>query len=245
MTCDHGGVLGADPVSYSVAFAAGFVSFVSPCVLPLVPAYLGFISGVGLEERTSRRWAVVLPTTVFVLGFAAIFTLFGAGAGLFGRNILLEERRTLELVGGTFIVLMGLVLLGKGVPMFLMRERRLHLTNRPATLIGAGLAGAVFAIGWTPCIGPTLGIALTLALNAGSATLGASLLFVYSLGIGVPLLLTGLFFHQATTAMGFVKRHMRAISAGGAVTLIIFGVLVASGQMTLITRELARYAPAL
>jgi cytochrome c-type biogenesis protein len=238
-------VLGADPISYSVAFAAGFVSFLSPCVLPLVPAYLGFISGVGFEERTTRRWAVVLPTLVFVAGFAAMFTLLGAGAGLFGRNVLLEERRMLEIVGGIFIVLMGLLLLGKGVPMFLMRDRRMHLTNRPATLVGACLAGAVFALGWTPCIGPTLAIALTLALNAGSATLGASLLFVYSLGIGVPLLLTGLFFHQATTAMTFVKRHMRVVSAAGAVTLIIFGVLVATGQMTIITAQLQTYAPAL
>jgi cytochrome c-type biogenesis protein len=238
-------VLGADPVSFSIAFAAGFVSFVSPCVLPLVPAYLGFISGVGFEERATRRWAVVIPTLVFVAGFAATFTLMGAGAGLFGRNILLEERRTLELVGGVFIVLMGLVLLGKGVPMFLMRERRMHLTNRPATLVGAAIAGAVFAIGWTPCIGPTLGIALTLAFSAGSATLGASLLFVYSLGIGVPLLLTGLFFHQASTAMGFVKRNMQAVTTVGSLILITFGVLVATGQMTIITAQLARYAPAL
>jgi cytochrome c-type biogenesis protein len=238
-------VLGADPVSYSIVFAAGFVSFVSPCVLPLVPAYLGFISGVGFEERTSRRWAVVVPTLAFVAGFAAMFTLLGAGAGLFGRNVLLEHRHALEIIGGLFIVLMGLLLLGKGVPMFLMRERRFHLTSRPATLVGASLAGAVFALGWTPCLGPTLGVALTLALTAGSAKVGASLLFVYSLGIGVPLLLTGLFFHQATTAMGFVKRHMRVVSAVGAVTLILFGVLVATGQMTIITAQLQTYTPAL
>lgn len=237
-------MLGADPVSYAVAFAAGFVSFASPCVLPLVPAYLGFISGVGFDERADRRSAVAIPTAAFVLGFAVAFTILGASVGLFG-TFLLEERRALEIAGGLFVIGMGLVLLGRGVPMFLMRERRMHLSRRPATLTGSALAGVAFGIGWTPCIGPTLGAALTLAASSGSAVLGGSLLLVYALGMGIPFLLAGLFLHQATAVMGVMKRHVRVVSAAGATLLIVSGVLLATGELTRISAELQGIGPGL
>lgn len=237
-------MLSADPVSYSVAFAAGFVSFASPCVLPLVPAYLGVVSGVGFDDFERRRWAVFFPTLAFVIGFSLVFMALGASVGLLGTQ-LLEHRHTLEIVAGLFVIAMGLVLLGRGVPMFLMRDHRFHRTMRPATLIGAGLVGAAFAFGWTPCIGPTLGAALTLAAGSGSWLLGGSLLLVYGLGLGIPFLLAGLFVHQATSAMGILKRHVRLISQVGAVLLIVFGVLMVTGLMTRLNVELAGWSPAL
>jgi cytochrome c-type biogenesis protein len=236
-------MLSADPVSYSVAFAAGFVSFASPCVLPLVPAYLGVVSGVGFEEFERRRWAVFFPTLAFVVGFSLVFMVLGASVGLLGTQLLVH-RHAIEIAGGLFVIAMGLVLLGRGVPMFLMRDRRFHRAMRPATLVGAGLVGAAFAFGWTPCIGPTLGAALTLAAGSGSWLLGGSLLLVYGLGLGIPFLLAGLFIHQATSAMGILKRHVNLISQIGAVILIVFGVLMVTGLMTRLNIELAGWSPA-
>jgi cytochrome c-type biogenesis protein len=133
---------------------------------------------------------------------------------------------------------MGLVLLGRGVPAVLLRERRLHLARRPATLAGSGLAGVAFATGWTPCIGPTLAAALTIAANGREPVLGASLLLVYALGLGLPFLLTGLFLQRATTALAFVRPRLPMISAAGAVVLVVFGVLLATGEMTELTARL-------
>lgn len=236
--------LGSDPISFAVVFAAGFVSFASPCVLPLVPAYLGFVSGVGLGPERPRRRDVALPTAAFVAGFSLMFAGLGASAGLFG-NVLLEERRTLEIAGGAFIVAMGLLLLGRGVPRFLLPERRVPLGSRPATLAGSALAGVAFAVGWTPCIGPALAAALTIAAAGADPGLGAALLFVYSLGLGIPFLLAGLFLQQATSVMGFLRPHVMLISHIGAVVLILFGVLLATGELTQITARLSRYSPAL
>jgi len=135
-------VLGGDPISFAVVFSAGLVSFASPCVLPLVPAYIGFVSGVGLsDQERPRRRDVALPTVAFVAGFSLMFAALGASVGLAG-SALLEQRRALEIAGGILVVAMGLILLGRGVPMLLMRERRFHLARRPATLVGSGLAGS-------------------------------------------------------------------------------------------------------
>lgn len=240
--------LGADPISFAVVFAAGFVSFLSPCVLPLVPAYLAFVSGVGLSgdgEQVAKRSDVTLPTGAFVFGFSAMFAALGASAGLLGSTLLLEERRTFEIVGGIFVIAMGLILLGKGVPKFLLQEKRLRVSGKPATLAGSALAGVAFAVGWTPCIGPTLAAALTVAASSGEAGVGAALLFVYSLGLGIPFLLAGLFVHQAGTAMDFMKARLNIISAVGAAVLVVFGVLLATGQLTQITAELQSVGPLL
>ena len=231
--------LGVDFASYAVVFAAGFVSFASPCVLPLVPAYLGFVSGVGIDE-SSRRRDVAIPTAAFVVGFGITFMLLGAGAGLIGGAFSEFIRsRAVEITAGLLIVVMGLLLLGKGLPMFLMRDRRIHLRNRPVSLVGAVVAGFAFALGWTPCIGPTLAAALTLAASAGDAAAGASLLFVYSLGLGVPFLLTGLFLQQATGTMAVLKRNIVAINRIGALVLVVFGVLLATGELAQLTARLS------
>jgi cytochrome c-type biogenesis protein len=238
--------LGADPISYAVVFSAGFVSFASPCVLPLVPAYLGFVSGVALGDETApRRRDVAVPTIAFVLGFSAMFAALGAGAALFG-DVLLDQRRSIEIAGGAFIIAMGLLLLGRGVPGVLLRERRIHLARNPATLAGAVLAGIAFAVGWTPCIGPTLAAALTVAAGTGGGPgVGASLLFVYSLGLGLPFLMAGLFLQHATVAMSFLRRRLTLISHTGAAVLVLFGVLLASGELAQVSARLAQFSPAL
>jgi cytochrome c-type biogenesis protein len=229
--------LGADPISFSVVFAAGFVSFASPCVLPLVPAYLGFVSGVGLGEGARSR-DVAVPTACFVAGFAAMFAALGAGAGLAG-GALLEQRRSLEVAGGILVIAMGLILLGRGVPAALLRERRLALARRPATLVGSGLAGVAFALGWTPCIGPTLAAALTLAAQGGRPALGAALLFVYALGLGLPFLLAGLFVQRSASALAALRPRLPLVSATGSLLLVVFGVLLATGRMGDLTARLA------
>lgn len=233
-------MLGADPISFAVVFAAGAVSFASPCVLPLVPAYLGFVSGVGLGEESPRRGDVALPTAAFVMGFSAMFAALGASVGLVG-SALLEQRRALEVAGGVLVVAMGLILLGRGVPAFLLRERRVRLARRPATLAGSGLAGVAFAVGWTPCIGPTLAAALTIAANGGEPALGAALLLAYALGLGLPFLLAGLFVHRAATAIRLLRPRLPLISAAGAAILVAFGVLLATGEMARLTARLGTF----
>jgi cytochrome c-type biogenesis protein len=237
--------LGADPISYAVVFSAGFVSFASPCVLPLVPAYLGFVSGVALGDETApRRRDVALPTVAFVLGFSAMFAALGAGAALFG-DVLLDQRRSIEIAGGAFIIAMGLLLLGRGVPGVLLRERRIHLARNPATLAGAVLAGIAFAVGWTPCIGPTLTAILALAAAEGEAGRAALLLLTYSLGLGIPFLLTGLFTTRALSAARAVRRHVPIVMRVSGAVLVLSGVLLATGELTALTRELSGTLPEL
>ena len=155
------------PAGLAIAFAAGFISFISPCVLPLVPGYLSFVSGVSFDELGARPRRVTAMTGAFVLGFTLMFVLLGAGVGWFG-NAILENRRTLEIVAGAFVIAMGIVLAGLPLPRLLAAERRLHVRGGGG-LVAAGVAGIAFAIGWSPCIGPTLGAILTLSLGSSGA----------------------------------------------------------------------------
>ncbi len=228
------------PAAFAAAFAAGFLSFLSPCVLPLVPGYLSLVSGVGFDELGARPRRVVTSTAAFVTGFGSMFVLFGAGAALFG-DVLLTNRRLLEIVAGSFIVLAGLVFAGVRLPLTLLREKRFHLRRRDGFAAPA-LIGVAFGVGWTPCIGPTLAAILTLAAAGGSPGQGAILLAIYSVGLGIPFLLFGLGF---TRALGFVdafKRHRRVISVASGSFMVIFGVMLATGYLTRLTAGLARFS---
>jgi len=227
------------PAAFAAAFAAGLLSFTSPCVLPLVPGYLSFVSGVGLDELGARPRRVTITTAWFVAGFGVMFVAFGAGAALFG-NVLVEHRRPLEIAAGTFIVFAGLVFAGIRLPITVLRERRLELPRATGPFAPA-LIGMAFAIGWTPCVGPTL--AAILALSAGGANpgQGAVLLAVYALGLGVPFLLFGLAFTRALTVVRAFRRHWRAVSITSGTLLIGFGVLLASGHLFQLTTRLARF----
>ena len=228
------------PEAFAAAFAAGVVSFVSPCVLPLIPGYLSFVSGVGFDELGARPRRVVGQTAWFVLGFGVMFALLGAGAAWFG-NTLLVHRRSLEVVAGAFIVLAGLVYAGLPLPTALLAERRIHIRRRPGGPVTALAAGLAFAIGWTPCIGPTLAAILTLAAGEGHAEEGALLLLVYAFGLGVPFLVFGLAFTRALGLTRALRRHWRLVSAVSGTLLVAFGVLLATGELVRLTSMLSRF----
>lgn len=219
----------------AAAFAAGFVSFLSPCVLPLVPGYLSLVSGVGFNELADRPRRVVGASLAFVAGFGAVFVLFGAGAAWFG-DVLLANRRPLEIVAGAFIVLAGLVYARVPLPLTLLRERRLGF-RRGVPL----LSGAAFAIGWTPCVGPTLAAILALSAAGASPAEGAVLLAVYALGLGVPFVLFALGFARALAVTAFLRRQARGLALASGAVLVVFGVLLASGQLVRLTTDLARF----
>jgi cytochrome c-type biogenesis protein len=228
------------PGAFAAAFAAGIVSFVSPCVLPLIPGYLSFVSGVGFDEFGARPRRVVGQTVLFVLGFGVMFALLGAGAAWFG-NVLLVHRRSLEIVAGAFIVFAGLIYAGLPLPALLLAERRIHVGSErsgPVTALGAGVA---FAIGWTPCIGPTLAAILTLAAGEGHAEQGAVLLLVYALGLGVPFLAFGLAFTRALGLARALRRRCRLVSVASGTLLVAFGVLLATGELVRLTAGLSRF----
>ena len=222
------------------AFAAGFVSFTSPCVLPLIPGYLSFVSGVGFDQLGANQRRVVTTTAAFVLGFGAMFTALGAGAGLFG-NVLLDNRRTLEIIAGIFIVLAGIVYAGLPLPRALLAERRIHMRGERGSALTAVGAGLAFAIGWTPCLGPTLAAILTLAAGGGHPGQGAVLLAVYALGLGVPFLLFGLAFTRALALVRALQRHWRVVSLASGALLVTFGILLATGDLTRLTTRLSRF----
>jgi len=228
------------PGAFAAAFAAGVVSFVSPCVLPLVPGYLSFVSGVAFDELGGRPRRVVGQTAWFVLGFGIMFALLGAGAAWFG-NALLVHRRSLEVVAGAFIVLAGLIYAGLPLPGLVLGERRIQVRRTGRGPVTALAAGVAFAIGWTPCIGPTLAAILTLAAGEGHAEQGAVLLLVYALGLGVPFLAFGLAFTRALGLARVLRRRWRLISVASGTLLVAFGVLLATGELVRLTASLSRF----
>ena len=227
------------PAAFAAAFAAGLVSFASPCVLPLVPGYLSYVSGVGVDELGARPRRVAVTTAWFVVGFGAMFVAFGAGTAWFGAA-LFDHRRTLEIAAGGFIIFAGLVFAGVRLPIRLLREKRLHVPRIGGPLAPA-LAGVAFAVGWTPCVGPTLAAILALSAGSSSPEQGAVLLAVYALGLGVPFLLFGLAFTRALGVVRALRRHWCLVGVTSGVVLVVFGVLLATGQLLELTARLSRY----
>jgi cytochrome c-type biogenesis protein len=228
-------------VGILAALAAGVVSFLSPCVLPLVPGYLSAVSGVSAAELERAGWRRVLaPSLLFVASFSAIFVLLGLTATGLG-SALSEERALLTKVAAGLMVAMGVLFVASLFVVRLNREWRLDGLMERAGTGGPIVAGAAFAIAWTPCIGPTLGAILSAAALSGSAGRGAFLLAVYSAGLAIPFLLTALAFSRMTTAFAAVKRHYRAIVATGGLVLIAMGVLIWTGQMTQLNAEAQRW----
>ncbi|MEU9162800.1 cytochrome c biogenesis protein CcdA [Streptomyces sp. NPDC048424] len=223
-------VNGTLAIAAPVAFVAGLVSFLSPCVLPLVPGYLSYVTSLSVADladaRGGRRSRMATGALLFVLGFTAVLVSGGALFGYFGRT-LLAHQETVTQVLGVFTVLMGLSFMGF-LPGFTQREFRSH--RRPALgLAGAPLLGAVFAVGWTPCIGPTLAAVQALAWTEASAARGALLMVAYCLGLGLPFLLAALAFRRALGAFGLVKRHYPWVLRIGGGMLVLVGVLLAGG----------------
>ena len=235
-------------VSLIAAFAAGFLSFVSPCVLPLIPGYISFVSGVSLEEMrgdappATSRLQVFITSLAFVIGFSLVFVALGASATAIGKFMFAKLPLLSKIAGGVLIVF-GLHTMGVFRLAFLETEKRVHAQRKPAGPLGAMLVGIAFAFGWTPCIGPILGGILAIAGSRNSVGEGITLLAVYSLGLGIPFLLTSLAINQFFGAAKRIRRYYHAIELASGALLVAIGVLIITGQLTLIVRLLQPYLP--
>jgi cytochrome c-type biogenesis protein len=226
--------LSSDPaagVGILAALAAGIVSFLSPCVLPLVPGYLSAVTGVSANELEEADWRRVLgPSLLFVASFSAIFILLGLTATGLG-SVLQDHKELLTKISGALIVAMGVLFVASLFVTRLNKEWHVDALLERAGKGGPIVAGAAFAIAWTPCIGPTLGAILSAAAISDSAARGALLLAVYSAGLAIPFLLTALAFSRMTTAFAVVKRHYQLIVAIGGAILIAMGILIWTGEL--------------
>ncbi|MFI9809288.1 cytochrome c biogenesis CcdA family protein [Streptomyces sp. NPDC052301] len=232
----HGALLVAAPI----ALIGGLVSFFSPCVLPLVPGYLSYVTGVaGTDLGEARRGRMVTGASLFVLGFSAVFVSTGALFGSFGWT-LQAHKDVLSKVLGVVMILMGVFFMGL-LPWFTQREFRFH--RRPTTgLVGAPIVGALFGIGWTPCLGPTLSSVNLLAMSESNAERGALLMVVYCIGLGLPFVLAAVAFRKALGAFAWVKRHYVWVMRIGGTMMIVTGVLLLTGAWDSLVQQMQTWS---
>jgi cytochrome c-type biogenesis protein len=230
-------------LGFAVAFAAGLLSFLSPCVLPLVPSYVGFLTGMTLPEMGDRRRVALLHALLFVAGFSLVFILLGASATALGRALNYYQV-WLQRAGGVLIIAFGLVCLGVFQSEWLTQERRLHLEHKPVGFLGSALVGMAFGAGWTPCIGPVLGAILSLAATSADLSRGMLLLAVYSAGLAVPFLIAAVavewFLDWFQRFRGYLPWVMRVSGA----LLVLVGVLLLTGEFTRMAGWLQGLTPA-
>jgi cytochrome c-type biogenesis protein len=235
-------------VNVFVAFAAGIFSFLSPCVLPLIPSYLSFVSGVSLDvmrndQASARvRSRVVLNSLAFILGFSLVFVSLGASASFLG-SLFMEFRNAIRIGGGIFITLVGLYLVGAFKIAALDQYLQFHLKDKPAGYLGSILVGITFAIAWTPCVGPILGATLALAGTAGEIGRGVSLLSSYAAGLGLPFFLSALAINSFFQLSQKLRRYVHAIHIIGGVLLIAVGILLITDYMTFLNVYALRFTP--
>ena len=240
---DHGRVGGVFlRLTFAVAFTAGLLSFLSPCVLPLIPSYVGFITGLTLEELDVRRGTALVHALWFVAGFSLIFVALGATASALGV-LLLQSQVWLARVGGVVVVLFGLYLLGALRPGFLMRERKLQLARKPLGYLGSTFVGMTFGAAWTPCIGPILGAILTLAAAQASVAHGSVLLAVYSLGLAIPFVATALLLDRFLVWFQRFRPYLVWVERITGILLILLGVLLLTDRFTMIAGWLQGLTP--
>jgi cytochrome c-type biogenesis protein len=246
-------------VTLLAAFGAGLLSFISPCVLPLVPGYLSYISGLSLDEMrgtaaargavavavaapAAARRQVVLSSLAFILGFSLVFVSLGAAASAIGQ-FLIQQQALFSRIAGALIIVFGLHTMGVLRIEWLYQEKRVHTSRKPAGFIGAMLIGIAFAFGWTPCIGPILAGILALAGTQETVGEGVRLLAIYSLGLGVPFLATALMINRFFVAMGRIRRHYHTIEIVSGALLVVIGLLIFTNKFTVIAQWLTPYLP--
>jgi cytochrome c-type biogenesis protein len=236
-------------VGIAAAFAAGAISFLSPCVLPLVPGYVSYVAGRSMNHRDSDhaiepRLAALGLSTCFVLGFSTVFVLLGASATTLGQ-LLLTFRYELNVVGGTIVILFGLFMLGVLKVAWLQRDLRFHGLGEGGRPIAAYVLGLAFGFGWTPCIGPVLGAILTVAAAQASVTQGVALLGFYSLGLGVPFMLAALFTDGLITRIKAIGRVGRVLELAAGAIMILMGIAMITGRLSAFSFWLLETIPAL
>lgn len=242
----------AAEITYWIAFTAGILSFASPCVLPLVPSYLTYITGLSFSQLDAAhpnakvRLTVLLHSLCFILGFSVVFVLLGAIAGVASSKFQLYLREGLEwfkIIGGLLIFLFGVHISGLFHFGILLGEKRIQLHKKPSGFIGTFVVGIAFAAGWTPCIGPILASILMIAASSGQVGEGVGLLSVYSLGLGVPFLISGLLFHQFLIAFKRFRAYIRLVEIGTGVMLMAVGIMLMFDLMGNLTMFLYQWVP--
>ncbi len=235
-----------DGISLIAAFGAGIISFVSPCVLPLVPAYISFISRLSMEEmsvdnsRTLRR--IMLNSLAFILGFSIVFVALGATA-TFAGQLLLSKMSVLSKIAGVVIVIFGLHMAGVFKIRFLNYEKKFHASNKPVGLLGTFLVGLAFAFGWTPCVGPILAGILGLAMIEETVWEGIKLLSAYSLGLGIPFFLTGIGINRFLSVFARIKRYFKAIEIASGTLLVLVGFMIFFNYLNVLSIYIIRLFP--
>ncbi len=236
----------SENINILTAFAFGLLSFISPCVLPIIPGYISFISGHTLddlkENNASAARAVMLNSLVFIAGFTLIFVLMGAAATSIGR-LLNENLSLISKIAGGIIIIFGLHMIGIFKIGFLNYEKRFHLQEKKLGIFGSFAVGSAFAFGWTPCIGPVLAGILAIASQQETVTQGIVLLFVYSLGLGIPFFLTAVSINKFFTVFNRIKKHFHTIEVVGGVMLIAVGILMITNYLTIIAGYFSKWFP--
>ena len=225
-----------------VAFAAGLLSFLSPCVLPLVPSYIGFLTGMSLPEMSGRRRVALAHALLFVLGFSLVFVLLGASATALGRALNYYQL-WLQRIGGALIIGFGLVCLGVIRVGFLGQERRVQVEQKPVGYVGSVLVGMAFAAGWTPCIGPVLGAILGLAATSSDLSRGMLLLAAYSAGLAVPFLLAAVALESFLGWFQRFRRYLPWVMRLSGALLVFVGLLMVTGEFTRLAGWLQQFTP--
>ncbi len=228
---------GAENVSIFVAISAGIISFLSPCILPVIPSYLAFITGMSIEELSQQeslrkvRKKVIANSLMFILGFAILFIALGVSATFIGK-FLYKNIRWFEIIGGVLVIILGLHFAGIFRLKFLDREKKIHLKKKPLGYLGTCLVGMAFGAGWTPCVGPILGAILAMAATTQDILKGVILLIFYSAGLGIPFLLSAIILHKFFEYFKTIRKYFKVISIVGGVLLIIVGILLISGYIS-------------
>ena len=230
-------------IEIMVAFGAGLISFLSPCVLPLIPGYISYISGASLKELLDKKKINLIPIILFTVGFSIVFIIFGAASTFIGQ-VLLQNSYELRIAAGLIIIILSLHIIGIINLKFLNYEKRIQ-TNNNRNIFSPIIIGMAFAFGWTPCIGPILGSILVFAATEESLNKGVLLLFFYSLGLAIPFILSGYFIQKFLIFSKNFKKNINLVSKIGGIILLITGILILTNQLQTLGFYLLRFFPTL